>query len=167
VIIQWNFTFPIEGVGGGINTQAKPKAQMQKASKANNYHYKKSLNKFAKANRKAMTKSAACMWKYVLGQKTMLGYQFRRERPVLNYIVDFVCLELLLIVEVDGYTHETEDAVEKDKKRDDELSSVGFTVLRFSSWEVLNRIDSVSEIIVAWIEENAIVQAKGKRKRKD
>jgi len=138
---------------------------MEKASPSNNYHYNKNLNTIAKINKRSMTKSAACMWKYVLGQKQMLGYQFRRERPILNYIADFVCLELLLIVEVDGITHESEESINKDKKRDATLSEIGFTVLRFSSWEVLKNIDEVSIILVGWIGENALVKPQGHRKR--
>ena len=45
-----------------------------------------------------MTKAEACLWKYVLGSRQMKGYQFRRQRPVLNYIADFMCKELLLAV---------------------------------------------------------------------
>ena len=138
---------------------------MERASPSNNYHYNKNLNNIAKINKRSMTKSAACMWKYVLGQKQMLGYQFRRERPILNYIADFVCLELLLIVEVDGITHESEESINKDKKRDAALRDIGFTVLRFSSWEVLKNIDEVSIILVAWIGENALVKPQGHRKR--
>ena len=124
------------------------------ASQENNYHYNKSLKGLAKANRNNMTKSAACTWKYLLSKRQMLGYQFRRERPILNYIVDFVCLDLLLIIEVDGITHQSEEAERKDLERDKVLESVGFTVLRFSSWEVLNRIGGVSEIIGIWIQAN-------------
>lgn len=91
---------------------------MDKAIKTNNFYYNRSLNGLVKINRKNMTKSAASLWKYVLGQKQMMGYQFRRERPILNYIVDFVCLELLLIIEVDGWTHDSEEAAIKDQKRD-------------------------------------------------
>lgn len=126
---------------------------MDLASKANNYYYNKSLNILAKRNKQSLTKSAACMWKYVLSKKQMKGYQFRRERPILNYIVDFVCLELLLIIEVDGITHQNEITIENDKQRDKNLSNVGFTVLRFSSWEVLNKIGSVSSVIIKLIED--------------
>jgi len=59
------------------------------ASKSNNYHYNKSLRHLASVNRKNMTKSAACMWKYVLSRKQMRGYPFRRERPILNFIAHF------------------------------------------------------------------------------
>jgi len=112
-----------------------------------------------------MTKSAACMWKYVLGQKQMLGYQFRRERPILNYIADFVCLEIMLIIEVDGITHDTDEAQRRDEIRDQKLKEIGFTTLRFSSWEVLNKITDVQIIITQWIKVNATVPPKGKRTR--
>ena len=124
---------------------------MEKATRANNYHYNKSLIQLAKKNKKELTKSAVCIWKYVLSRKQMLGYQFRRERPILNYIADFVCLELMLIIEVDGITHQSEEALKKDQLRDENLNEVGFTVLRFSSWEVLNRINDVSTIIIEWV----------------
>ena len=139
---------------------------MEKAKKSNNYHYNRSLQTWAKANKKTMTKSAACMWKYVLSNKQMLGYQFRRERPILNYIVDFVCLELLLVIEVDGITHQTEEAEIKDFRRDEKLRAVGFTVLRFSSWEVLNQISNVSNIIVEFIKSNATELPVGSPRRK-
>ena len=64
------------------------------------------------------------MWKYVLGQKQMLGYQFRRERPILNYIADFVCLEIMLIIEVDGITHDTDEAQRRDEIRDQKLKGI-------------------------------------------
>jgi very-short-patch-repair endonuclease len=129
-----------------------------KASKHNNFCYNKKLQSIAKANKKKMTKSAASIWKYVLSKNQMMGYQFRRERPILNYIVDFVCLELMLIIEVDGITHENEKAHKRDVLRDQNLMNIGFTVLRFSSWEVLNRIADVSIIIGDWININAKVK---------
>ncbi len=101
-----------------------------------------------------MPKSQACLWKYLLRGKEMMGYQFRRERPILNFIADFVCFELMLIVEVDGITHDDEESIKRDEERDRKLLEVGFTTLRFSSWEVLNRIADVDEILCEWIEKN-------------
>ena len=82
----------------------------------------------------------------------MMGYPFRRQRPIDNYIADFVCLPINLIIEVDGFTHDEEDDL-KDRIRDEKLKELGFTTFRFSSWEVLNRIDDVSMIIGEWIRE--------------
>ncbi len=89
---------------------------MTKASSQNNYHYNKNLQAYANKLRKKMTKGEACLWKYALSKKQMKGYQFRRQRPVLTYIADFMCRELLLIIEVDGITHDDAEAQTKDKK---------------------------------------------------
>ena len=124
---------------------------LEKASPKNNYHYSTHLKKFSHENRHTMTKSAACMWKYVLRAKKMKGYTFRRERPILNYIADFACLPLLLVIEVDGITHSYEGAAERDARKDKALEEVGFTVLRFSSKAVLRDIDGVYQEIANWI----------------
>ena len=94
-----------------------------------------------------------------------MGYQFRRQGPILNYIVDFVCLDLGLIIEVDGITHETEEQYKRDQERDLNLNAIGFTTLRFSNWEVLNKLADVSEIVVAWIKANAKSPPPGPRQR--
>mgnify|MGYP000886342203 FL=1 len=121
-----------------------------------NHHYNINLKSFASENKQKMTKSEACMWKYLLSGGQMMGYKFRRQRPIDNYIVDFICLPLKLIIEVDGITHEIDENIIRDEKRDEKLSELGYTTLRFSSWEVLNRIADVSIIIGVWIKENAI-----------
>jgi len=92
----------------------------------------------------------------------MMGYSFRRQRPIGNFIADFVCLPLNLIVEVDGFSHE-EDGI-RDDNRDNELKELGFTTLRFSSWEVLNQIDEVANTIGEWIKENTIVPPRSRNK---
>ena len=89
---------------------------MQPASKSNNFHYNKNLQASANKLRKNMTKAEACLWKYVLRARSLKGYQFRRQRPLLNYIADFMSTELLLVIEVDGMSHWNEKVIEKDKK---------------------------------------------------
>jgi len=131
----------------------------------NNFHYNKKLKGFANNNRKSMTKSEACLWKYVLRNGNMMGYSFRRQRPIGNYIADFACLRLGLIIEVDGITHQLEESVVKDLKRDYDLMKLGFVTLRFSSWEVLNQIEEVSTMIAKWINENAKVPPPNPRQR--
>ncbi len=83
----------------------------------------------------------------------MKGYQFRRQRPVLNYIADFMCKELILIIEVDGITHQWEEVAEKDIRREEDLKAVGFNVLRFSDDEVLEHINQVIYRIEQYVEE--------------
>ena len=134
-------------------------------SKSNNYHYNRDLKSYANSNRKSMTKAAASLWKYLLKNRQMEGYQFRRERPILNYIADFVCLDLLLIIEVDGITHEDSIQVAKDELRDKMLSEVGFYTLRFPDWMILNRLEDVSSIIIEWIQANADAPPPNPRRR--
>ncbi|NND35197.1 MAG: endonuclease domain-containing protein, partial [Saprospiraceae bacterium] len=120
---------------------------MTKPSKDNYYHYNSHLQPYAKKLRKRMTKSEACLWKFALRARKMRGFQFRRQRPVLGYIADFMCKELLLIIEVDGGSHQNHEAQVRDMQRDSVLKNAGFTTLRFSSSEVLNQMDVVvSEI---------------------
>ena len=126
-----------------------------KAYKVNLYGYNKNLKDLARSNRNDATKAEACLWKYVLRAKQMNGYSFRRQRPVLDYIADFMCKELMLIIEVDGISHDDEAAVEKDHQRQQELERAGFTVLRFDDEDVLNHIDAVRAKIEEWIDQNA------------
>lgn len=118
----------------------------------NNY-YNKILKNRANSLRKDMTKSEVCLWKYVLSGGQMKRYVFRRQRPVLNYIADFYCQPLKLIIEVDGITHDDDRAAKYDKKREDHLVKAGFKVLRFSAAEVLRRITIVREVIQDWISD--------------
>uniref|UniRef100_UPI004047B11A endonuclease domain-containing protein n=1 Tax=Roseivirga sp. TaxID=1964215 RepID=UPI004047B11A len=108
-----------------------------------NHHYNKHLKNTAKKLRSEMTKAEASLWKYVLSKQQIHGQQFRRQRPIDKYIVDFVCLPLKLIVEVDGLTHTYEEVAEKDKIRQTKLESLGFKVIRYTDEEVLTSISSV------------------------
>lgn len=100
-----------------------------------------------------MTKAEACLWKYILRAGTLSGYKFKRQRPILDYIADFMCPELMLVIEVDGITHEHEAVIVKDKIKQQKLEEVGFTVLRFTNWEVLNQMGEVSAILNGWLAE--------------
>ena len=128
-------------------------AKMQRASKLNNYHYNPRLKDYARANRKQMTKSEAVVWKYLLKAKKTRGYGFFRQRPILNYIADYACLDLLLIIEIDGITHLSDKAMVYDANRDANLAAIGFTTLRFDSLLVLRHMHEVAEQIDAWITE--------------
>jgi len=124
-----------------------------KPDKTDNYAYNKKLQPFANRLRKEMTKAEACLWKYVLRARQMQGYQFRRQRPVLNYIADFMCRELKLVIEVDGVTHQWEKVVAKDLHKAKDLIEAGFKVLRFTDEEVLRHIEGVREMIVLSVRE--------------
>ena len=75
----------------------------------------------------------------------MEGLKFRRQQPIDNYIVDFICFENRIIIEVDGGQHADEN--NKDRERDSYLQQFGFKVLRFWNNDVLQNTNEVSEII--------------------
>ena len=102
-----------------------------------------------------MTKAEACLWKFVLRADKMKGYGFRRQRPIMNYIADFMCKELMLVIEVDGYTHWNDDAAQRDQEKNKVLQLAGFTILRFTDEEVLNNLSQVEEKIMKCIEGKA------------
>jgi len=99
-----------------------------------------------------MTKAEASLWKYVLSKRKIKGQQFRRQRPIGQYIVDFVCLPLKLIIEVDGITHTYAEVSENDTKRQQQLESLGYFVIRFTDEEVLTAIDRVYQSILFEVE---------------
>ncbi|MFH1561924.1 MAG: endonuclease domain-containing protein [Nitrospirota bacterium] len=124
-----------------------------KADNTNNFGYQKNLQPLANDLRKNMTKAEACLWKFVLRAGNMKGYTFRRQRPVLNYIADFMSIELKLIIEVDGITHSFEETIKKDAIRQKELEKAGFTVIRFIDDEILSGIENVRRAIGVTVEE--------------
>lgn len=80
-----------------------------------------------------------------------MGVRFLRQRPIDNYIADFFCKELKLIIEVDGYSHNFK--YDKDIERDQRLNSLGYTVLRVQDEDVFNDILNVEREIRAKIKE--------------
>lgn len=81
----------------------------------------------------------------------MAGSKFRRQHPIGGYIVDFVCVERMLVIEVDGGQHSDEAAY--DTKRDLRLESLGFNVMRFWNTEVLLETEAVLEVILDFLLE--------------
>ena len=103
------------------------------------------LRKFARDMRKAPTDAEAMLWG-ILRARQLDNMRFRRQHPIENYIVDFICLEEKLIIELDGSQH-AENAY--DEKRDARLIELGFTVLRFWNDEILKNSDEMAQMILA------------------
>ena len=104
---------------------------------------------FAKRMRHTSTEAEARLWWHLRAAR-LNGLKFRRQQPIGDYIVDFVCFELKLIVEVDGSQHL--DATAYDDARTAWLESVGFRVVRFWNDEVLRDAGYVTQEIVRIIE---------------
>ena len=114
--------------------------------------YSPKLKKLAKELRKNMTFAEVVLWNK-LKNKAMKGYDFDRQKPIDNYIVDFYCKDLKLAIEIDGISHDFDEAFEKDKKRQETLEKLGVRFLRFDDREVRNDRRNVLRVIEKWIEE--------------
>ena len=97
-----------------------------------------------KVLRKRPTDAEQLLWNK-LRQKQLEGFKFRRQQPIDHYIVDFVCFERRIVIEVDGGQHAMQK--EDDILRDTYLTQQGFQVLRFWNNEVLQNINGVLEVI--------------------
>ena len=103
------------------------------------------LKNNAKSNRNNSTQAESAMWQVLKGDA--LGYKFRRQHIIGDYIVDFVCLKKQLVVEIDGGCHNTPEQIEHDRQRTEYLNGLGFNVIRFTNEQVLCDIDNtISDI---------------------
>lgn len=103
------------------------------------------LKGFARENRKNPTEAEDALWQALRNKK--LGCQFRRQHPIHEFIVDFVCLGKMLTIEVDGEYHNKKEQAEYDKFRTMILNELGYRELRFTNEEVLHNMDKVIESI--------------------
>jgi len=97
--------------------------------------YNPKLKELAKKLRQHMTFSEVKLWNELKNGK-MMGYDFDRQRPIGNYIVDFYCPKLKLVIEIDGTSHDTKK--EYDENRDKILESYGLKVLHYNDIRVLS-----------------------------
>jgi very-short-patch-repair endonuclease len=114
-----------------------------------------------------MTFSEVKLWNELKNGK-MLGYDFDRQRPIGNYIVDFYCKDLRLALEVDGITHSDEEVMQRDKIRQEELEAHGVSFIRFDALLVVNKVEAAVREIALWIEgyeEKKGVPERVKRRR--
>lgn len=110
----------------------------------------KRLSSLAKALRKNQTEAEMLVWGF-LKAKQVGGLKFKRQAPIGNYIADFVCFDVRLIIEIDGGQHSSDVDFERTRW----LQSQGFKVLRFWNNDVLGNTDAVMTMI--W--ENAVEAA--------
>jgi len=99
----------------------------------------------ARRLRRDQTEAEDCLWQWLRGSR-LEGWKWRRQVPVGPFIVDFLCLEAALVVEVDGGVHA--ERAQRDARRDAHLRARGLTVLRFWNREVLADIDRVLRTIL-------------------
>jgi very-short-patch-repair endonuclease len=105
------------------------------------------LLSYARANRRQPTLTESMIWADIRNRQ--LEAKFRRQHPIGPFIVDFVCLEKKLIVELDGWTHDLEQNTTYDRQRHRWLEQQGYRMLRFADDEVMNdRVGVVDAIFL-------------------
>ena len=108
--------------------------------------YNKNLKQLSRDLRNNMTDAEKRLWSK-LRAKQILGLQFYRQKPLLNFIVDFYCPAANLVIECDGGQHFTDEGLDADSVRDEALAQLGLRVLRFDNKQVLAETDAVVEQI--------------------
>jgi len=103
---------------------------------------RKYLREIRKQLRNNLTPAEAALWD-LLKNKQLDGHRFRRQVSIENYIVDFYCAEIRLVIELDGAVHNHPQIAENDKSRDEHLTGLGYKVLRFENKDVFELTDWV------------------------
>uniref|UniRef100_UPI004047B89E endonuclease domain-containing protein n=1 Tax=Algoriphagus sp. TaxID=1872435 RepID=UPI004047B89E len=114
--------------------------------------YNKNLKEFSRDLRSHSTLSEILLWQKLRASQ-FREYAFNRQKPLGNYIVDFYCLKLNLVIEVDGNSHFFEESVMEDQDRQKVIERMGVNFLRFSDLEVKRSMPSVLEEIGYFIDD--------------
>ncbi|MFH0813661.1 MAG: endonuclease domain-containing protein [Pseudomonadota bacterium] len=117
------------------------------------YHYNPKLKERARQLRNNSTLSEVLLWNELKNGK-MKGKDFHRQKPIMSFIVDFFCPELALAIEIDGNSHDSENAYEKDMERQREMEGLGIQFLRFNDLDVKRNMPGVLSIIEQWVEKH-------------
>jgi very-short-patch-repair endonuclease len=97
--------------------------------------------------RNSATDAEKVLWSR-LKHSQLLGYKFRRQQGIANYVVDFYCPEHKLAIEIDGATHSTPEEMKHDMERQQYIEKFGVNFLRFTNSDVFENLDWVLETIV-------------------
>lgn len=114
------------------------------------YPYNPKLTQIARNLRNNSTLSEVLLWNQLKGKK-MMGYDFHRQKPILNYVMDFFCHELELAIEIDGNSHDQEYKIQLDIVRQKEIEELGISFLRFNDGDVKFNINNVLRSIEGWV----------------
>ncbi|RYY36839.1 MAG: endonuclease domain-containing protein [Sphingobacteriaceae bacterium] len=112
--------------------------------------YNTGLKELARQLRNDSTLGEILLWNELSGKK-LYGYDFQRQKPILNFIADFFCYELELLIEIDGNSHNHEEKFVLDIEREEKLKAYGLTIIRFSETEVRKDMNNVLRAIETYI----------------
>jgi very-short-patch-repair endonuclease len=142
-----DFPSPLVGEGGASRSEATGEGFAPQTP--SHRPVAKRIRQFAKTMRREPTDAEAAMWR-LLRDRRLQRYKFRRQVPFQNFILDFVCFEKRVVIEVDGSQHASSV---RDSARDSILMAEGFRIERYWNNDVLQRPSAVMEDIFAKLAE--------------
>ena len=145
---------PRRGDSEGTDNQVKAIPSIEKYKTAHPDIYAL-LKENAQNHKRFPTEAEKCFWEVLRSKK--MGFRFRRQHIIGDFIVDFICIPLNLIIEVDGKYHSTPKQLEADYLRDSLLNQAGYTILRFTNEEVIGNIDHVIHRITMAMSESPLL----------
>lgn len=117
----------------------------------NDSHYNKNHQLLACQLRNDSTPGEVWLWNKVLRARRFYGYQFNRQYPIGDYIANFICRQLRLFVEIDGYSHRFK--ARSDQVRDRKLAELEYRVMRVIEQEVREDLDNVVRLLEQYVPE--------------
>ena len=108
------------------------------------------MSPFRKGLRKRLTPAEASLW-ILLKNRQAFGLKFRRQTSIENFVVDFYCAEIKMVIELDGEPHFTQEQADKDQKRDKRLTELGYKVFRYENLVVFDHPDFIFDDIKSLI----------------
>ncbi|MDO4194873.1 MAG: endonuclease domain-containing protein [Prevotellaceae bacterium] len=99
------------------------------------------LKDHSRENRRCSTPAEDMLWQRIRARQ--LGYKFRRQHVLLDYIADFFCQEKMLIIEVDGGYHNVTEQQSLDEERTARLATMGYRVVRFTNEEIIEGLEAI------------------------
>lgn len=109
------------------------------------------MKPYRRGLRKRLTPAEASLW-ILLKNRQAFGLKFRRQTSIKNYVVDFYCPEIRMIIELDWEPHFTQEQADKDQKRDKELTELGYKVFRYENLVVFDHPDFIFDDIKSLIQ---------------
>jgi very-short-patch-repair endonuclease len=115
------------------------------------FPYDPILKQYARANRISGNPAEVRLWKHILSNQEIMPYKWTRQKPILNFILDFYCAELHMAIEVDGSSHSEKEAY--DAMRTQLLSEYSIKVIRYIHHDVLFNIEGIYEDLMEKMKE--------------
>ena len=142
--------------------KTKPKQKDKPIDKFVYIPYKGKLKELARQNRNNPTPAEKKMRHEVLSRKQFKGYKFTRQKPIADFIVDFYCSKLQLVIEIDGDSHV--ESKEYDEARTNILNQYGLRVPRYANRDVMNNIEGVYQDLMRFVELHVVLLSRETKK---